>query len=403
MSNSTSSRVKLRSALESVAFGDHSTATLRRTVRFTGESLSAQFQFEKSKEIRSDRQFANSIMLGISAAGGVNFEAIYREYDAFFEAALQSSFVAFGGGTGAPVVLGTPTFTTTSLTQTAGTSFATLAKGQWFQIRGCTGACLANNGVWQNSMTVAATATVITSDTAVWVAGAATGSVTLSSSRLVNGTTLRTYDLEEEFNDITQFVTFRGMGVNKLSMAIASKAVIGGSFDFMGKDILAMTATSNLPGTDDVLFPTTTPVMNATSNVAKLYEAGVAIAAGIFVKSISFDLNNALRAQDAIANLAPIGLGNGTIVLTGKMDVYFANATLFNKAVNNQISSLAFVMMDGPVGTGNGYAVTFPQITFTGADVNAGSIDQDLIAAMTWEASVDLLSGKMMLVDRFGA
>jgi hypothetical protein len=402
MPNSTSSRVTLRSALESVTFGDHTTATLRRTVRFTGDSLTSQFSFDKSKEIRADRQLANSILMGLAAQGAVNFEMIYKEYDAFLQSALQSTFTAFG--TGGPVAVTSPVFTTSTLTQTGGTSFATLAKGQWFQIRGITGPCIANNGIWQNSLTVAATATVITIDSTSWTAGSATGTVTLSSSRLTNGTTLQTYDLEENYTDVTQFLTYRGMGVNKLSIALASKAVITGSFDFMGKDVLLMTATSNLPGTDDVNFPTTFPVMNATSNVAKLYEAGAPVAAGIFVKALSFDLNNALRAQDAIAQLSPVGLGNGAIQLTGKMDVYFANATLFNKAVANQLSSVAFAILDGPANTiGNGYTITLPQITFTGADISVGSLDTDLIASMTFEASVDPLSGKMILIDRFGS
>lgn len=398
--NSTTSRVKLRTALETV-YGDHTSATGRRTVRMTGETFSPQFAYDKSKEIRSDRQLANSILMGISAQGAFNFEALYKEYDLFLETALQSTFAAFGSG--GPVAVTSPVFTTSTLTQTGGTSFATLAKGQWFQIRGITGPCIANNGIWQNSLTVAATATVITIDSTAWTAGSATGTVTLSSSRLVNGTAFRTHDMEAEFNDVAQFGTYRGMGLNKLSMGLQSKSVVTGSCDWIGKDVLALTGTSNLPSTDDVNFPTAFQVMNATSNVAKLYEAGAALGAGIFVKSLSFDLANNLRAQDAIANISPVGLGNGSIALTGKLDAYFSNATLFNKAVNGTLSSLAFAIVDGPVGTGNGYVLTIPQIVYTGANVPAGSIDQDAMVSLTFEASLDPLSGKMFLIDRFGS
>lgn len=398
--NSSSSLVKLRSTLEGT-YGDHTTGSLRRTIRFAGESLSAQLAYDKSKEIRPDRQLANSILMGLSAQGGINFEAIYKEYDDYLEGALQGTFAAFGAG--GPIAVTSPVFTTTTLTQTGGTSFVAIGKGQWFQIRGCTGPCAPNNGIWQASLTVPTSATVITTDTAVWTAGSATGTVTVSSSRLTNGVTLRTWDFEENFTDVVQFLTYRGMGVNKLSMGLQSKAVVTGTFDLLGKDVLPMTGTSNLIGTDNVSFPTTTQVMNATSNVAKLYEAGVALPAGVFVKALSFDLDNALRAQDAIAQLSPVGLGNGAIKLTGKMDVYFSNATLYNKAINGTLSSIGFSIMDGPVGTGNGYFVTLPQIVYTGAVVNAGSLDQDLMASMTFEASLDPLSGKMILVDRFGS
>lgn len=400
--NSTSSRAQLRMAVEAT-YGAVAAATGRRKVRMTGESLSPGFQFDKSKEIRPDRQTSDVILLATSASGGFNIELAYKEYDDFFESALQGTYVAFGTNGVSPTLV-SPTFAATTLTQTGGTSFATIGLGQWVQISGCTTTHTANNGWWQTSLTVPATATVLTFESpAAFTTGAAPGTVTISTSRLTNGTTLRSHNLEVEFADVTQFLTFLGMGTNKMSLNLTSGAIATGSFDFVGKGVLPMAGATSLVGSDAVAYPTSYGVLNATSNVAKLYEAGAALS-GVFVKSVSFDLDNALRAQMAIANLGAVGLGNGSITLTGKMSVYFADATLFNKCLNNTSSSLALGLADSTsLGSANGYVITLPAIEYTNAQVVAGSLDQDVMVDMDFTAKIDTISGKMILIDRMGA
>jgi hypothetical protein len=401
MALATTSRVNFRSALEAT-YGATAASTARRKVRITGESLQFNQTFDKSKEIRSDRQIAEQILLGASGQGGFQAEMLYNEYDAFMESALLSTFLAFGVK-GVSPSLTTPTFAANTLTQTGGTSFATIAKGQWVQIQGCTGTYLPNNGVFQSSLSVAATATVLTFEgTPFSQTGAATGTVTISTSRLTNGTAFRTHNLEVEFNDIAQFLTVVGVGFNKLSFGATANQVATLQFDTVSAKALAMTATSNLNGTDDVNFPTTYSPINATSNVAKLYEAG-AVIPNTFVKSLSFDLENGLAAQMAIGSLAPVGCRPGTLNVTGKMSVYLADGSIYNKFVNNVPSSLAIVLCDGPVGTGNGYVITLPSLRYTDANAVAGGIDQDMMVELTFAAKIDVLTGKMIIVDRFGA
>jgi hypothetical protein len=392
----STSRVQLRTAIEAT-FGSVTAATARRTVRMTGESFNYALSFENSKEIRSDRQIADQILLGASASGGFNFEASYNEHDEFFEDAMQATFLAFGTA-GVSPTLTAPTFAANSLTQTAGTTFATIEKGQWFRVSGCTGVWVANNGVHQASLTVAPTATVIETATTFPQTGAATGTVVISTSRLKNGTTQRSRLFEVEFADITQFLTFRGQVDSKLSLQFGSQAVLTGSFEYMGADAMALAGASNIPGTDSVSFPTAYDVLNTSSNVAYLYEGGAALS-GTYAKSVSFDIDNALRAQTAIANTAPVGCGSGTLKVTGKLSAYFANATLYDKFVNSTESSIACVVEDAD---GNGYAFTVPCVKFTGAQLVAGSMDQDIMVDLDFAAKIDTVSGKMFLIDRFG-
>lgn len=400
MTLAVSNRTILRSAIEAT-FGSVAAGTARRKMRFTGETFDYKLQFDASKEIRSDRQIADQILLAASAQGGVNFEGIYQEYDAFYEDALQSTFSSFAGATGVSPALVSPTFAASTLTQTGGTSFAAIPKGAWVSIAGCTGTFLPNNGAYETSRTVAASATVLTFEgTPFSQTGAATGSVVVSHSRLVNGVASRSRNFEVEFNDLTKFLTFVGMQCSKLSLNAQQAAVLTGSFEYMGAQALPLAGASQLVGTDDVKFPTAWDVMNATSNVAKLYVGGVPLS-GTFAKTLSLDVDNSLRAQTAIGNLAPIGCGSGTLKVTGKLSAYFANSTLYDMFTGNTASSIALVVKDA---AGNGYGYKVPAIEITGATITSGSLDTDLMVDIEWAAKIDNAdTGKMIVIDRFGA
>jgi hypothetical protein len=161
--------------------------------------------------------------------------------------------------------------------------------------------------------------------------------------------------------------------------------VLTGSFEFMGAQALPLAGASHIVGTDDVKFPTTWDVMNATSNVAKLYVGGVPLS-GTFAKTLSLDVDNSLRAQTAIGNLAPIGCGSGTLKVTGKLSAYFANSTLYDKFTGNTASSIALVVKDA---AGNGYGYKVPAIEFTGATITSGSWTQDIMVDLDFSAKID--------------
>lgn len=396
----STSRIKLRSAIEAT-FGSVTGATERRTVRMTGDTLDYQIQYDSSKEIRSDRMVSDHIPLACSANGGFNFEWLYKEYDTYLEDMLQSTFTRFNT-TGVSPTLTSPTFAANSLTQTGGTSFATIGLGQWVYIAGCTGAHAANNGVWESSRSVAATATVLTFEGNPFTAtGVAAGTVTISTSRLANGTSMRSRSLEVEFNDLTLFLTFLGMTGSKMSGTFQPGSIATGGFDFMGSDVIKpLSGASNLPGTDAVAFPTTYDPVNCTSHIFKLYEAGAALPAGVKARGFDFSLDNKLRAQPGLQTFGPTGFGNGTIELGGKMSVYFANAALYDKYTQSQASSVAVVLKDP---ANNGYALTFPAIEFTEAKISRGSLDQDCVVDLTWRAKKDTVHNKMIVVDQFGA
>lgn len=392
----STSRAQLRYVVESV-FGTIPVAGNPNNLRMTGESLTFGVTTGSSNEIRADRQKTDLIQLDAQGAGGVNFEMSYCEYDALLEAAFQGTWAVYGTkGVGTTF---SGTYAAGSITAgaapTGANAFTTLVAGQW--IRVSAPATPAIDGKWVKlHASTAPTTTVITLDasTPLSVAGPIANSF-ISASRLTNGVTQRSFSLEKAFSDVNQFFAYRGMTASKLSMNLATGAIATGAFDFMGKDSVRAGATQ-LTGAP--VASLTYDVMNAVAGVGQIFEGG-ALLSSTFIKSISFDLDNKLRAQTAIGNFGSVGVGSGTIDVKGTMEVYLADGAMYDKFINNTASSMSLRIYDG---AGNGYVLTFPKIKYSDAKVTAGSIDQDAMLSMPFAAVMDPGTGKTVLLDRAG-
>jgi hypothetical protein len=363
-------------------------------VNLTGESLDFTITTESSKAIRSDRQTTDLVQTGASAAGAVQFEHVYKDLDPLVAALLQSTYTAFGtNGVGTAVA----TLTLAAGTITAGVAptgndaFTTLKKGQWFIIEPQAAATQAvkdyfNARAFRVSLTTAPTSTVITLDAATQIntttAGTSLTSAQIATSRLTNGTTMSTFTLEVGHMDITQFRQYLGMTPSKMDLKLAAGAIVTGSMDFMGKTMLLTQATGM--GTPSAAS-TYTPA-NAVRGVVDVYEGGTAISAVTYIKSADISIDNAIRAQTAIGVFGNAGIAAGTLKASGKLEVYFADATMYNKFINNTESSLSIPVLDP---SGNGYVYYFPRIKYSAAKVATGGLDQDNMLSMDFTALMD--------------
>lgn len=387
MALASSSRLGLKYKQEST-FGTTPGTGNHYELRLTGESLNFDIQTETSKEIRSDRQTTDLVQVGASANGGINFELSYGEYDAFIASVLQGAWVEAGTNGESTI---SATFTTTTLTASTGTPFANVVAGQWIYISGAS--TQANNG-WFKVLT-ATSSTVLTFAAATFTAEGPTASVKVSGARVSNGTTQTSFTLEKEFGDVTQFLAYTGMTPSKLSLNIASGSMVTGSFDFLGKNGAAAGATV-LPGTKTASL--TGGVLNGVSHVANILEGG-AVMSGVYIKSLSLSADNTLRVQDAIGTLGAVGIGSGTLSLTGNLELYFANSDLYTKFVNNTDSSLSLRIAGSD---GKGYVITLPRVKYSSAQIQAGGIGQDVMVSMGYQAIRDTSSGKTIIIDRAG-
>ena len=382
-------------------------------LNLTGESLSFDIKSEVSKTIRPDRQQADLNLVGASAAGGVQFEHYYRDLDGLMEGLLQSSYTAYGtnGVSAAIATLNLAAGTVTAGAAPAGNDALTnLNKGQWFSIIPPAGATAAVKAYFAGrafrvSPTVAPTSTVITLDAATPIntalAGASLSNAQIASSRMVNGTAMRSYSLEAGHQDVGQYRQYLGMVPSKYDLKIAAGALVTGSMEFMGREmLLAQSSGMGTPAPASAFTPA-----NAVRGVVDIYEGGAALSVTTYLKSADISIDNSLRAQEAVGVFGNAGVGSGTLKVSGKLEMYFTNQAHYEKFVNNTASSLSIPVLDP---SGNGYVYHLPRIKYTAAKVNAGGLDQDLMLSLDFTALVDTTAtsgtfGSSVAIYRVGA
>lgn len=199
---------------------------------------------------------------------------------------------------------------------------------------------------------------------------------------LKNGSTKKSFTLEKKFADKALFHSFTGMMINSLSLSIASKQVITGKMDFIGK--AGATAAVSV-GTGDPTAATTFDIMTASANVGTLKEGGSALGAGIYLKKIDLQISNGLRGMDAVGNQGNVGVGQGRFELTGVVEAYFESWALYNKFKAGTATSLEFTITDGTKSD----VVLIPKIKFSDAKVVGPGNGQDVMVPLSFTALYD--------------
>ena len=404
MALASTSRVQL-SYIKEVDFGVTPPTGTVRKLRITGESLNFTVNKETSSEINDSRSSSSMIPTSAEAAGGVQAEMQFAEYDPFIEATLQGTFSGIGG-TGVSTSF-EATITATNITATVaptGTSaFTTLQPGQWFTLSGTSSA---NDGkLFRVSKATAPTTTVITLDAGTpGTAGGPYAATKVLAARLSNDVAQPSFTLQRTIGDVGEYFSFRGMTASSMSLNIASGSLSTVEFSFMGRDSLQDDATL-LPAivTDSQAYQ----IMSGVSGTTCALWANGAPLAGTFINSIAFSYDNSLRQQTALCALGAIGIGAGQINATADIEVYFASgATFYKELLDNSNIEIAFTSYDAE---GNGYIFTLPAANVSSYTVNAsGGSDSDLMASISLTALRDAANTvpalrKVVFIDRVGA
>lgn len=363
-------------------------------VNMISESLDYSIKTESSKQIRSDRQVTDNVQVSASPQGSFAFESQYKDYDPFIESVLQQAFTVYGTN-GASAAIASLTLASGTITAgaapTGNDAFTGLHKGQWFVVIPDAAASQAVKDYFKSrpfrvDTTTSPTSTVITLHASTpintAVAGVSLSNAKIATSRAYNGTTMRSYTLEVGHADIGQFRQFTGMIPSKMDLKFTVGSILNGSFEFMGKSMNLLQATSM--GTA-VAAQTFTPA-NATKGIFDIFENGASIGATTYIKSGEVSIDNSLRAQEAVGVFGNAGIAAGTLKVMGKLEVYFADATMYQKFINGTASSLTIPVLDVD---GNGYVYHFPRIKYTAAKVATGGLDQDNMLSMDFEALMD--------------
>lgn len=262
----------------------------------------------------------------------------------------------------------------------AGDKFVTAALNDWVRI-------------------TAITATTLTFDNrpSGWTTETGTG-LTIKiwfGDQIRNGTTLTSLSIEKGFlgQTVPTYIVNTGMQVNTMDHALTSRAKITGSIAFMGMG--GSQSTTALDASPDAA--TTGVVMAANANVGRVAENGAQVTSPNWAKELTFQINNNLRAIDAVDSTSPVAVREGECTVTGKINTYFGDNTLLAKLYAGTATSInARVAKNSQA-----LIYQFPRVTMRDGVPAAGGKNQDVMLDASWQASIDTsLTNASALLDR---
>jgi hypothetical protein len=373
-------RVQVRYAQEST-WGETPSTPATTEVRITSESLTHNKETIVSEEIRSDRQRIALLEVSVSAEGDFGYELAYSAFETFFANGLRNSISS------ATVSLASCTVGASSITGPTGTDFvANFAAGQ-FVILKSSGNSSHNGVVAQiDSLTSTVLTTVGTTLTASVLTSAA-----VTGRTLTNGTTKNSYFVEVDFDDITAVKYFTGMRIGSFSLSAAAQQIVTGVFSWMGEQ--GFTASTTVASSVVTSANQTTAITGA-ANVLNVFENSGDV--GVAVQAFEVNVNNNMRARPQIGQKGSAEHGDGGVDVTGNLNVYFENISLYEKFINHTESNLALKMKDAD---GNYIIVSMPSVYYSsGAPAGTGQ-DQDVFLSMDYTAIKDSTKGYTIRMD----
>lgn len=344
--------------------------TMRR-LRGTGYSPQAQKRVYVSREIRPDAMVAGSAVVGRSNTGAFDFElSCGGDFDPLIEALLRGTFVA-------PLVV-------TSVSVLAGNKFGKTAAfgnvqvGQWVQSSGFTNA--GNNGWFKvtaksaDDMTVAGTLAT----------EGATASTRVRGSTLQNGIVKRSFALEMAYLDVAQFFMFTGARWGSTNLSLTAEQPITGTANFMGIDVL----DAGIAFAGGYTAPTAADIVTASENLGTIKIADAALSTA--VRSVTLNIDNKLRNQSAAGQSTPAGIAYGSQTITGRMEVYFKDRSLYTQAMAHGSVALELPVVDTK---GNGLHFYMPNIKLGEPQMPVTGQDSDVMQAFDFQAFPDVTTG----------
>ncbi|NEV75466.1 hypothetical protein DYI24_00020 [Rhodopseudomonas sp. BR0C11] len=282
-----------------------------------------------------------------------------------------------------------------------------LTVGRWLKIGGSADASqfafLVSAGAkkrkaaWGRVVSVTANKITLDNLPSNWTADAGTGKTikVWFGDWIANGVSPTSVTIERGFmgQATPSYIWNYGMVVNTMSLDINSGDKIKGSFNMMG--LGGGADTTPLDASPDPV--TTNLVMAANANVGRLGVAGAQLVGPNWAKSLSFQIDNNLRALDAVDDDAPVAINDGECKVTGKLETYFgslAELQSFYAGTPRQIN--------GRVDKA-GQAVVFqaPRAIYRGdGNPSASAKNTDVMLPLSWQSSHDPATNAHFMIDR---
>jgi len=340
----------------------------------------------QSGEMRSDRGISDVGLGAVRPTLEVPFEFSYGSYEDYLESALQGAFAVAYALTNQTVSVDS---VTNKFSRASG-SFITDGVKVGDRITTTGFAAAGNNGTFVVSGVVALEITCATATGLVTVSSDTGVGITTDREVLKNGTTKKSFSIEDAYTDDDVYLLGLGMMVNTLSLSIQPDAMITGAMGLVGHTFSDPTAVAEASDVADV--STESPFDSYTG------ELKLATVATSAVTGIALAINNGLDPRLPVLSTTPHKMTSGRFNLTGTLTLFFEDATNLERFLDETEFALEFTLTDL---SGNSYRFTMPRVKYTGESRNIS--EQDIGEPLPFLALQDTTKGYTLMIEKIPA
>jgi hypothetical protein len=314
--------------------------------------------------VSPDRQ-VGSARHGLNrVTGSLGYELSLVAVDSLIRAAMSSEWTT-------PTIGSTGTLTLTNTSTTDHTAELTRGSGSWItdgirpgDVLLASGSGSAENDRYWLVISVDNATDLTLADPTNSTPADTLGAIEYPGRRIDVGTTLRTFDVQRAFPDISAYQYFHTVAVGAMQLTANPDSPVSGSFEMIGASAEAIQA-SPLGGSAPSTVPTT-DFFAAFDGY--LYEAGEFN--GV-VTSIDFTLSNNRSLQGVVGSKYSPKVFDGQGLVEGTISVMFTGAGMYNRFFNEEQTNMTLFM--AAPGAAGFVAFTIPGLKYMGATMDPPS------------------------------
>jgi len=356
----------------------------------TGGSPVSNISTAVSEVIRADRQTDDQIVVDSEVGGELNYELSYEPYKPLMLALLQNDSIT-------NITFAVGTTDGADFTNIGGTDIHTnVGIGDVFRATSAGNSDI--DGIYtciDNSLADNITIYPAMPDTM----DAQTDVVINTDEIATNGADVpKTYTFRKTaINDgVTSYWYYRGIKVSTMNWNFATGSILNGNFSVMG---LTEEATATAIAGETEVAVADYSIMNAVSSVGAIYLEGVSLGTCSF-QSLDLTYDNQITAAKSIGVLGACETASFSVQITGSVEVYFKDLSLYNKFLNAESFGVTIILTDG---NGNSMGMNMPKCKFETLDTPISGKDQFLMQSGSFRALRDATDDymfKLSLIDK---
>ena len=210
---------------------------------------------------------------------------------------------------------------------------------------------------------------------------------------------IETYTFEKGFQDIGQYITYKGCAVNTFSIDMASDAIITGSVGLIGAGANDFTDESyiTIPAEDGTLTDASSNepfTSHQIDGVVKIDNTNSCL-----ITAFNLSVDNGITANYSFCSNEAASITPDRINVTGSVTILFENEAEVAKFIQEVETSLVVRILDP---ANNSYNFSFPKIKYTGGDiaVSGGGV---ISISLPFQALYDDTAGSALIITRTDA